>query len=107
MLRFEKCEKSNNDGLCLGVEVEKGISGGNAHMWPDNGQDAPGLSALSIEALADWCTERAYADAQETGGDTRTAELDAALRQRLADEGVLWEYVEIEFKRVMTVVFRA
>jgi hypothetical protein len=66
----------------------------------------PGLSARSIEALAGWYTDRAYANAQETGGDTRTAELEAALRQRLADEGVLREHVEVEFGRVMEAVFR-
>jgi hypothetical protein len=82
--------------------LRRGSKGGQPY-----GNGPPGLSARSIEALADWYAERAYANAQETGGDTRTTELDAALRQRLADAGVLREYVETEFKRVMTVVFRA
>ena len=50
-------------------------------------------------------TNSVYANAQANGGDTRTAELDAWLRQRLADEGVRPEHIEIEFERVMQVVF--
>ena len=65
----------------------------------------PGLGDRTIRGLGDEYTERAYANAQANGGDTRTAELDAWLRQRLADEGVRPEYIEIEFERVMQVVF--
>ena len=65
-----------------------------------------GISALRIRRLTDEYHDRAYANAQETGGDTRTADLDAWLRQKLADEGVLPEFVEVEFERVMAVVFR-
>jgi Protein of unknown function (DUF3631) len=132
-----KREKSNNDGLLGGCAVVKGGSGGKARARaarpksddlpydgpvvavPDLGPEPrdehssptplipPGLSARSIEALAGWYTDRAYANAQETGGDTRTAELDAALRQRLVDEGILREHVETEFERMKMVVFRA
>jgi thymidylate synthase ThyX len=66
---------------------------------------AAGLSQRTIADLANDYTERAYANAQKSGGDTRTAELDADLRRRLA-EMVLPEFVETEFGRVLTVVFR-
>jgi 5S rRNA maturation endonuclease (ribonuclease M5) len=71
---------------------------------PFNG-GAPGLSEYRIRNLAEQYQERAYANAQENGGDTRTAELDADLRRRLAEE-VLPEFVEVEFARVMDQVFR-
>src|SRR5262249_45252463 len=64
-----------------------------------------GLSSRTIKGVADEYIERAYANAQATGGDTRTAELDAWLRQRLADLGVRHEHVETEFARVMAAVF--
>ena len=66
---------------------------------------SPGLSARTIRAVADEYTERGYANAQETGGDTRTAELDAWLRQRLAELGVRPEHVEAEFERVKAAVW--
>src|SRR5262245_35289134 len=66
----------------------------------------PGLSYRTIRQVADEYQERAYANAQGNGGDTRTAELDDWLRQHLAEEGVFPEFVEVEFKRVMTEVFR-
>jgi len=50
-------------------------------------------------------TEQAYANAQENDGDTLTAALDDWLRERLAGE-VLPEFVEVEFERIMTEVFR-
>ena len=65
----------------------------------------PGLSERRIRELADQYQGRAYANAQETGGDTRTAECDAWLRATLREEVDLPEHVEIEFARVMKVVF--
>jgi Protein of unknown function (DUF3631) len=81
-----------------------------SHSADDGGQQpfnggAPGLSEHRIRDLAEQYQERAYANAQENGGDTRTAELDAGLRQVLAEE-VLPESVEVEFERVMAEVFR-
>jgi hypothetical protein len=73
---------------------------------PASADDGVGISAWRIRRLTDEYHDRAYANAQETGGDTRTADLDAWLRQKLADEGVLPEFVEVEFERVMAVVFR-
>jgi hypothetical protein len=75
---------------------------------PTNGGDREaGISTWRIQRLADEYQDRAYANAQKTGGDTRTAECDAWLRQRLAADGVRPEHIEIEFRRVMAVVFRS
>jgi hypothetical protein len=104
-VEVRKSQKSNNDGLCLGVEVWEGDLREQAHASDGNGLAAAGLSQRAISDLAEDYTERAYANAQETGGDTRTAELDADLRRRLA-EMVLPEFVETEFGRVMAQVFR-
>jgi Protein of unknown function (DUF3631) len=90
-----KCEKSNNGGQCSVVADEKPLQ-----------PDEPGLSRRRVRDLAEQYQERAYANAQENDGDTRTAELDAWLRQRLASEGVLPEFIEAEFGRVMVEVFR-
>lgn len=99
-----KSQKSNNDGLLSGCPVAKGRTGQSEHAEGGNGL-APGLSQRRIVDLAHWYTERAYATAQETGGDTRTAELDSGLRQVLAEQ-VLPESIEVEFERVMAEVFR-
>jgi uncharacterized protein DUF3631 len=100
-----KFKKPDNDGLLDGCAVGKGESGQNERAEGGSGL-APGLSRRTLADLAHDYTERAYANAQENEGDTRTAELDAWLRQRLAAEGVLPEFVEVEFQRVMTEVFR-
>jgi Protein of unknown function (DUF3631) len=100
-----KCEKPNTDGRCSVVADEKGAPSENTHVRPTNGGVEPGLSRRTITELAEGYTERAYGNAQENGGDTRTAELDADLRRRLA-EMVLPEFIEVEFERVMTEVFR-
>jgi uncharacterized protein DUF3631 len=73
---------------------------------PTNGGIEPGLSQRRIRDLAEQYQELAYANAQETGGDTRTAQCDVWLRQTLAEDGVLPESVKVEFERVMTEVFR-
>jgi hypothetical protein len=100
-----QCEKPANDGACSGVADGKGDQGQHAHAGDGNGL-APGLSPHTITDLAEAYNERAYANAQENEGDTRTVELDAWLRQRLADEMVLPEFVETEFRRIMDEVFR-
>jgi hypothetical protein len=41
----------------------------------------------------------------EQAGDVRSADLDVWLRRTLADDGVLPEYLETEFQRVMRMVF--
>jgi hypothetical protein len=77
------------------------------HGYPlaGNGSTEPGLSRRRIRELAGQYQDRAYANAHETGGDTRTAECDAWLRAILREEVDLPEHVEIEFERVMQVVF--
>jgi putative DNA primase/helicase len=104
-VEVRKSQKSNNYGPCLGVEVGKGETSNTAHTHAGNGLP-PGLSRRTITQLAEDYSERAYANAQENEGDTHTAELDAWLRQRLADEMVLPEFIETEFRRIMDQVFR-
>jgi uncharacterized protein DUF3631 len=98
-----KSQKPNNDGLCSGVPVAKGGNGDARTSRPLD--DGVGVSAWRIRQLAEQYQDRAYANAQANDGDTRTAECDAWLRQALT-EMVLPEFVEAEFKRVMTEVFR-
>ena len=102
-VEVSKCEKSANDGLCLGVEVGKGEFGQNAHAEGGNGR-APGLSRRTIAELAEDYTETTYRLNRE-GSDIKSRALDADLRRRLA-EMVLPEFVEVEFERVMAEVFR-
>jgi hypothetical protein len=104
-VEVRKSQKSNNDELCLDVEVGKGDLGERTRAKGGNGLP-PGLSRRTITELAEAYSERAYANAQENEGDTRTADLDAWLRQRLADEMVPPEFVEVEFRRIMDQVFQ-
>src|SRR5262249_52357860 len=71
-----------------------------------NSSDEPGVSRRRIRDLAEQYQELAYAKAQANDGDTLTAELDAWLRQHLIQEGVLPQFVEVEFERVMVEVFQ-
>jgi hypothetical protein len=93
-----RCEKSNNDGLLCGCA---GVRGGTS----STGRDGPGLSDYRIRPFAGWYRERAEAERRGTG-TIRQAELDEALRTVLAKEGVIPEFIALEFKRVMGVVFR-
>jgi Protein of unknown function (DUF3631) len=90
-------EKSSNDSLLGGCAV---ASGGT----PSNGGVESGLSDYRIRQHADWYLERGEAERQNTG-DIRQTELDAALRTVLAEDGVLPEFIHVEFERVMCVVF--
>jgi len=74
-----------------------------AHTQPANGGD-PGLPRRDLVRLANSYKERG--DAQRNGGaEVDQEELDAGLRQVLA-EMVLPEHVEVEFARVMEIVFQ-
>jgi Protein of unknown function (DUF3631) len=98
-----KCEKPNNDGHCSVVADGKGGNGQNVRSPLGN---EPGLSLRTIRELADAYQERTYAQYQESGStDVDHRPLDAWLRRQLAELGVFPEFVEIEFKRVMDVVF--
>jgi len=93
----EKCEKSKSDGLLGGCAV----AGGGLVT---NGRDKPGLSDYRIRQLAGWYLDRAESERQETG-TIRQTELDDALRMVLSKEGVLPEFIGVEFERVMGAVF--
>ena len=74
-----------------------------AHTQPAKGGDL-GLPRRDLVQLANSYKERG--DAQRNGGaEVDQEELDAGLRQVLA-EMVLPEHVEIEFARVMEIVFQ-
>jgi hypothetical protein len=62
-----------------------------------------GLSPYRIWQLADWYLEQFEEQRQATGTVQQEA-LDAELRAVLADHGMLPEFIEIEFERVMVVV---
>ena len=63
----------------------------------------PGLSLYTIRELASWYEEEG--DRRRVGLDLDQAALDRDLRRRLAELGVFPEFIEIEFERVMQVVF--
>ena len=90
-----KGEIPNNDAHLGGCAVvSEGI--------PSNGGD--GLSEHRVRQLAGWYLDRAEAERQCTG-TIQQNELDEDLRGRLAIEGVLPEFVGVEFERVMRAVF--
>ena len=95
-----KREKPNNDGLLHGCTVgEGGLGGKSASSAPDG----VGLSSSRERELAHWYLDRATTEFDETG-DVSSAELDAGLRQVLAEE-VSPEFVEAAFERIMQLVF--
>jgi hypothetical protein len=121
-----KCEKPNNDGLLGGCAVAKGGSGektqvrtarpksGVPAMASTNGDDGvpamasddgdePGLSRSRIQEHADWYSDQAYWHYSKNALDAGA--LDAELRAILRKE-VFPEFVEIEFERVMEIVFQ-
>jgi hypothetical protein len=102
-----KCQKSASDGHSSVVAVARGGKDETRAASASNGGPPAGMSERRIREHADWYTESAYRNTQETGGDTRAAELDAELRRHLAADGVLPEYIETELKRVMAAVFGA
>jgi len=132
----EKCEKPNNDGLLSTCPVAKGGAGEKAQrtarpksddlpytgevvpvpdMGPDsldphgvpvagNGGTEPGLSRRRLQELADWYQDQGHQ--RHNTGTLDTAALDDELRAILRDEVATPEHVEIEFERVMQIVFR-
>src|SRR5262245_51697945 len=99
-----KSQKRNSDGVSNTRTVSKGDSGPRTQGQGANG-DEPGLSRQQIRNLSEQYQERAYANAQTNDGDTHTAECDVWLRKALADEGVLPEFIGVEFERVMVEMF--
>jgi hypothetical protein len=97
------CDGSANAGNAHEMRVVTPVT----PVTPSAGNGGePGLSRRRIWDLAEQYQELAYANAQATGGDTRTADCDAWLRQTLAEGGILPEHVEVEFARVMAQVFQ-
>lgn len=92
-----KSKKFNNGGACLGVEVRERGDDKSTPLQP------PGLSDRRIRDLAQWYENEGYARRGEDGSIDQTA-LDGSLRKALAQE-VLPEFVEVEFARVIGVVF--
>jgi hypothetical protein len=91
------CENTNNHGLLGGcADARRGIL--------SNGGNEPGLADYRIRQFAGWYLDRADAERRETS-TIRQTELDEALRTLLAEEGVLSEFIGVEFERVMRVVF--
>jgi putative DNA primase/helicase len=95
----EKCKKPSNDGLVSGCPVAKGESSARAR----NGGGEPGLSRRRLRELADWYSDQGYQ--RHHDGILDTAELDAELRLILREEVAFPEHVEVEFERVMQIVF--
>ena len=84
--RLENAGKPSNDSICTGVPVGKGETGDK------------GLSAPTIDALADWYDETHYSRRDEPEIEAR---LDQELRCRLREEyGVFPEFIETEAERV-------
>jgi Protein of unknown function (DUF3631) len=130
-----KREKPNNDGEKSGRAVAKGDIGEKTHVrarvksddllyhgpvaevpnlppdpldehgapQADNGGIEPGLSRRRIRELADWYSDQGQQRYCEDRLDT--TELDDELRAILREEVAFPEHVEIEFARVMQIVF--
>lgn len=81
-----KDEKSNNDGLCDGVTVEK-----------------PGLSERAIDQLAREVEDWAYARRDQ--GDIGPDVLEVEIHRRLVAAGIFPEAVPIEAERVLRSIF--
>jgi hypothetical protein len=92
---LQKSQKLNDDGFCNGVTVQE----------RDNGiEGTAGLAEHTIGRLADWFSESYYSRREEINVE---ATLHDELRHRLrAEHGVLPEFVDIEFRRVMDQVFK-
>jgi hypothetical protein len=96
-------DRKGGNGRASHLDQETAPSGAPTEPQPEP-EPEPGLSPWRIRELACWYIELADAKRQHST-DVPTAELDAALRQRLAGLGVFREFIEIEFQRVMEQVF--
>jgi hypothetical protein len=93
-----KSQKPNNDGLPFGCPVAKGGNGQNAHTGTESG-----LSPSRIRELVEWYEDQGHQ--RYCDGNLNTAELDAELRLIIREEVAFPEHVEIEFERIMQLVF--
>jgi len=108
-----KCGKPNNDGL-LGTCALSNGGNGQSTQRPNPGEPRSpdwrglGLEPHTIEELARWYLGRFEAERKTPDGDAdpeAQSRVDAELRAVLADYGVFPEFIEVEFERVMVVVF--
>ena len=103
LLRLENARSPITTGLVAVWRMKRGMLSGSVHVGDGNGL-APGLSQRTITELAEDYTETTYRLNKE-GSDIDSRALDVDLRRRLA-EMVLPEFIEVEFERVMTAIFR-
>jgi hypothetical protein len=108
-----KCENPNNDGP-LGTCALSNGGNGQSTQRPKPGEPRSpewrrlGLEPHTIEELARWYLGRFEAERKTPDGDADPEaqdRVDAELRAVLADYGVFPEFIEVEFERVMKVVF--
>jgi hypothetical protein len=86
------------------MEIEvKNAARPAAKPWPPTQPDEPGLTPYTIRELAHWYEEEGNRRRVGPGLDQNA--LDRDLRRTLAERGVFPEFIEIEFERVMQVVF--
>jgi hypothetical protein len=109
----EKCEKPYNGGP-LGTCALSNGGNGQSTQRPKPGEPRSpewrglGLEPRTIQELADWYLGRFEAERKTPDGDAdpeAQARVDAELRKAIAGHGIFPEFVEIEFERVMKVVF--
>jgi hypothetical protein len=101
-VRLKNARNPITTAFCPLCPVAKGFAGETAKVTATNGRAEPGLSWRRVQELADWYSDEGHQRYCENTLDTAT--LDAELRTALAEE-VFPELVEIEFERVMKVVF--
>jgi hypothetical protein len=107
-----KCEKPNNDGPLGTCALSNGGSQSNAKAQTGQPRSPEwrglGLEPHTIEELAHLYLSRFEAERKTPDGDAdpeAQGRVDAELRAVLADHGVPPEFIEIEFDRVMKVVY--
>jgi hypothetical protein len=108
-----KCEKPNNDGP-LGTCAPSNEGNGQSTQRPKPGEPRSpewrglGLEPHTIEELARWYLGQFEAERKTPDGDAdpeAQGRVDAELRKVIAGHGVFDEFIEVEFERVLKVVF--
>lgn len=97
----QKCEKSNNDGPCSGVAVQKGD---NAPSRVD-GDDQFGLSWRVIDQMTRDIEEYVWLRSNDGKGDTTEVQIEEEARRRIIDIGVSPEWIEVELDRVLSCLY--
>jgi hypothetical protein len=89
----EKCEKSNNDGVCTGVPVAKGGNGQNASFDPND----VGLSLSAFDALVNTYEAMAF----EIRSPDDMERLHQSFRKRLADHRLAADQIETALSHII------